>query len=128
MRIAVLVATASTVLTASAPGAELVFASGSADLANPDAPVLTQLAQLLKEDAQLRLRVVGHTDSTGNPASNLTLSQKRADSVKARLVALSGCDVKRILAEGVGQDGPLEENDTPEGRAVNRRVEISVAR
>lgn len=107
---------------------ELVFASGSAELKNPDAPLLVKLAARLKADAALKLRVVGHTDDTGDAAKNKALSLKRAESVKKRLVALAGCDEKRVIADGLGQESPLEENTTPEGRAVNRRVEITVAR
>jgi len=84
-------------------------------------PVLDTLAQYLKASPAVALEIQGHTDSIGGAASNLTLSQKRADAVKAYLVS-AGIDAKRLTAKGSGLTVPLADNKTPEGRACNRRV------
>lgn len=98
------------------------FRTGSADLDIAAAPVLTQLRDALVADDGLRLRIVGHTDSQGTPQANLPLSQRRAASVRAWLVA-SGVPEARLLAEGRGQGEPIADNGTEAGRALNRRVE-----
>lgn len=107
---------------------ELSFDVGSAAIKNPDAPVLAAMAELLKAQAAAKLRIVGHTDSTGSAETNKKLSLERAGSVKARIVELSKADAGRISVEGMGPDQPLESNDTPAGRALNRRVEITLGR
>lgn len=107
---------------------ELTFDVNSDVLKGTDWPILTALANLLKSDKSLKIRVAGHTDSTGSPEANKTLSIKRAEAVKKKLVEKYGADEKRILADGMGQDQPIEDNKTPLGRAANRRVEISIIR
>jgi outer membrane protein OmpA-like peptidoglycan-associated protein len=105
---------------------ELSFNVGSAVIKSPDAPVLGAMAALLNTDPTMKLRIVGHTDATGDAASNKTLSLQRAEAVKKRIVELAGTDPARITTEGMGPDQPLEDNGTPAGRALNRRVEITV--
>ncbi len=107
---------------------ELTFDVGSDVLKNPDAPILAAVADVLKGDAAAKLRVVGHTDSTGDAVKNKDLSLRRADAVKKKLTELSGVDPGRIATEGLGPDQPLQDNGAPAGRAVNRRVEIATAR
>ncbi len=107
---------------------ELSFDVGSAAIKNRDAPVLAAMAKLLEAKPDAKLRVVGHTDSTGSAEANKKLSLDRASSVKARIVELGKCQPDRIAAEGMGPDQPLETNDTPAGRALNRRVEITMGR
>lgn len=104
---------------------ELSFDVGSAVIKNPDAPVLAAMAELLKAKPAVKLRIVGHTDSTGSAETNKKLSLDRAGSVKARVVELGKVQPDRIAVEGMGPDQPLESNDTPAGRALNRRVEIT---
>ena len=70
-----------------------------------------------------RLEIAGHTDAAGDPAQNETLSQARAEAVKAALVK-RGIEGGRLAAQGVGETQPVASNDTPEGRAINRRVEL----
>jgi outer membrane protein OmpA-like peptidoglycan-associated protein len=82
-----------------------------------------EIAKLLRTDAQLKLQVEGHTDSSGDPARNRELSRRRAESVVRAVTAL-GIDGARLRASGVGADKPLAGNDTEEGRARNRRVEL----
>ena len=105
---------------------EVSFDVGSAAIKNPDATVLAALAGLLKAQPATKLRIVGHTDSTGSAETNKKLSLARAESVKARIVEMAACRPDRIAVEGMGPDQPLEGNDTPAGRALNRRVEITL--
>jgi len=70
------------------------------------------------------VRVIGHTDSDGNAASNLDLSKRRAAAVKASLSKDFGIDGSRIETDGKGQTEPLAPNNTSEGKAKNRRVEF----
>ena len=86
-------------------------------------PVLVQVAQTLQQHPELVARVVGHTDSTGSPQYNMTLSQNRAQSVVSFLTQ-SGVAAQRLTAQGMGQTQPIADNNTAAGRAENRRVEI----
>ena len=87
------------------------------------APVLDQVTQTLVQHPELVAQVVGHTDSTGQPAYNQTLSQNRAQSV-ASYLAGHGVAGQRLAAQGMGQNQPIADNATEAGRAQNRRVEI----
>ena len=81
---------------------------------------------LIKGNPNADITVEGHTDSTGNKDHNMELSQQRAESVKAALVA-RGVAADRVKTVGVGPDRPIADNKSPEGRANNRRVEIIVS-
>lgn len=85
---------------------------------------IEQIAQLLAQDAKLSIRVVGHTDATGSASHNRQLSQRRAARVVDALVADHGIARGRMEAVGVGSSQPVADNDSEEGRALNRRVEI----
>jgi outer membrane protein OmpA-like peptidoglycan-associated protein len=87
------------------------------------APVLTQVAQTLNQNPEVVAQVVGHTDSTGQPAYNQTLSVNRAQSVTNAL-AQDGVASQRLSASGMGANQPIADNNTEAGRAQNRRVEI----
>ncbi len=101
----------------------VLFATDKWDLLAGAHERLNQVADALKEDADRSVTVLGFTDSQGADAHNMTLSQKRAESVKTYL-ASRGIDGTRLKAEGRGKADPIADNKSPEGRANNRRVEI----
>ena len=98
------------------------FATGKADLKPVAVDRLKIVAETLK-GTQRTILVEGHTDSTGTPEKNLTLSQARAETVRKYLVA-DGIPDGQIRAVGVGQERPVADNKTSAGRAKNRRVEV----
>jgi OmpA-OmpF porin, OOP family len=84
---------------------------------------IMQFADALKENTDLKLKIIGHTDSDGDDAKNLILSKKRAVSVKTKLVAL-GINAARLNTDGKGETQPIGDNKTAAGKAENRRVEF----
>lgn len=84
---------------------------------------INRIVQLMTENPDLKFSVEGHTDSTGNAASNQTLSEQRSQAIVAKLVEL-GIASDRLTAVGKGQNSPIADNNTDEGRAKNRRVEF----
>ena len=87
-------------------------------------PVLAQIAALIRAlDDERQVLIVAHTDDAGRPEHNLDLSRRRADAVRLALIA-QGAPVERLRGEGRGGTEPLADNDTPEGRAMNRRIEL----
>ncbi|WP_162455553.1 OmpA family protein [Pseudoxanthomonas kalamensis] len=101
----------------------IFFDTGKASLKAESDASLEQVVILMGQQPQLKLLVVGHTDSTGNAATNMKLSQQRADSVRKALIA-QGVAATRLSAQGVGSSVPVASNDTEDGRAQNRRVEL----
>lgn len=102
---------------------DLAFESGAAVLAQGDYASLAALAGWLAANPGQRIALVGHTDATGGLAANIALSKRRADAVRARLVNGHGIAAGQLEAEGAGWLAPRAPNLTPEGRALNRRVE-----
>ena len=86
---------------------------------------LADIAQMLTDDAMLKLMIEGHTDSDGNDASNLELSERRAKSVKNYLIDTYKIAAERLESKGLGESKPIDANTTPEGKANNRRVELA---
>lgn len=103
------------------------FETGSANLTAASNVQLEMLARVLSEYPDLKVTVAGHTDNTGDPAANLALSEQRAQSVRAALIAM-GIDGGRITAAGYGDSKPEASNDTEAGRAENRRVEVMLSK
>jgi OmpA-OmpF porin, OOP family len=102
----------------------LYFDTGKADVKPSSAPALEQVADLLKQQPGLNLYVVGHTDDAGGLDANMALSKARADAVVQRLVRNYNISAGRLRAGGVGPLAPVATNDTDDGRALNRRVEL----
>jgi outer membrane protein OmpA-like peptidoglycan-associated protein len=86
---------------------------------------LAKLVKLLNANPTLRIELGGHTDNVGADAANMTLSDQRAKAVRDNLIA-NGIDGARITAKGYGETKPVATNDTEEGRALNRRTEVTV--
>ena len=99
------------------------FDTGKAVVLPDSENVLGEVVKLLQQNADLKLRVEGHTDNQGAAAANQTLSEKRAQAVVAWLVA-HDVSASRLTAKGLGQTAPVADNSTPDGRAKNRRVEL----
>jgi OOP family OmpA-OmpF porin len=105
---------------------KIFFASGSDKILPASFPALDNIVAILKANTTLKLIVEGYTDNVGKPASNLTLSQKRAEAVTNYLVQ-KGLDANRLEALGYGQERAVADNSTPAGRAANRRVELKLS-
>jgi OmpA-OmpF porin, OOP family len=103
----------------------LNFESATTQLTPQSTATVNNLAEVLKAYPNARVELVGHTDNTGAPDSNQTLSQDRANAVKAMLVS-QGVNGDAIATNGYGQTRPVATNDTPEGRERNRRLELNV--
>ena len=102
----------------------IYFDTNRSDVKPESKPALAEIAKLLKKDPGLKLYVVGHTDSTGLLDANLKLSQARGESVVRSLVAEHGIAAARLKGLGVGPAAPVASNDTEDGKAKNRRVEL----
>jgi len=100
------------------------FDTDKATIKSDSEEILGEIASLLKDQPELKLRVVGHTDATGTYEYNMELSQKRAESVVNYLVDSHDIASERLSAHGVGSLAPVGANDSEEGRALNRRVEL----
>lgn len=85
---------------------------------------LKEIANILKENPGVRVKIVGHTDSDGADAANLDLSKRRGAAVKSELVNSFGIDASRLESDGLGETKPIAPNDTPANKALNRRVEF----
>ncbi len=102
---------------------DVLFDSGSATLQPGAQDKLREVARVFMRYPRTRLEIIGHTDSRGSDASNQSLSDRRATAVRTALVS-EGVEAGRIAVRGVGETRPVATNDTAEGRAQNRRVEI----
>jgi outer membrane protein OmpA-like peptidoglycan-associated protein len=102
-----------------------IFFDSGKDVVRPEStPTLKEIAAMLGEHPDLLLTIEGHTDNVGVAATNLSLSQRRAEAVRTALIAQHGIDGSRLVAKGLGQTVPAATNSTPEGRQQNRRVEL----
>lgn len=100
------------------------FETGKADLKGESMGFINELAKWLKENPTIKLEIGGHTDSDGTPEDNLALSEQRANTVRHQLKLL-GIDELRLTTKGYGETKPISDNTTTEGKANNRRVELT---
>ena len=105
---------------------DVLFAFNKAELTLQAGPRLDKLASFLKQFPQRKLLVEGYTDGVGGDAYNNELSERRAESIRDALVQ-RGVDITRIVTKGYGKAYPVGDNGNPEGRAMNRRVEVVIA-
>mgnify|MGYP001765702603 FL=1 len=106
------------------PG-NITFATDSDAIAGSFYAPLNNLANSFRQYNQNSIEIVGHTDNTGSHSYNMSLSQRRAQSVASYLIA-QGVDGSRLSTRGAGPDQPIASNATPDGRAQNRRVEVTL--
>lgn len=104
----------------------ILFDTGKASIKKESAKVLNDIVDILKKYPQAKFSIDGHTDSVGSETSNQRLSEGRALSVKSFLVE-NGIDEFRLSSQGFGESKPVASNDTRDGKAQNRRVEINLA-
>ncbi len=102
---------------------DVLFETGQTDLAPAARGNLEDVVELLQTEPDKRIRIEGHTDSTGPASVNQRISQQRAEAVRNDLVAM-GIDADRIQTVGMGEDFPIATNETSEGRSRNRRVDV----
>lgn len=104
---------------------DISFQTNRSDIQGNFAPILDRFAEGLRNNPNAQVRIIGHTDSTGNDGINDPLSLARAESARNYLTA-RGVNGARVQVQGMGSRQPVATNDTPAGRAHNRRVEIFV--
>jgi len=109
------------------PGIKILFQTNSAQLLAESNVILDEVASVMEQNAKLRIRVEGHTDNVGKPEYNKDLSTKRAASVRTYLVG-KGLAEDRLESTGCGQEVPVAENKTEDGKQQNRRVEFVILR
>ncbi|MGV8814864.1 MAG: OmpA family protein [Gelidibacter sp.] len=102
----------------------ILFDSGSAKIKPQSLGIVLQISQVLLQDENINLNIVGHTDAEGNSDTNLKLSKERAQAVKDALVNLYNIPANRLQTDGKGASVPVAENSTADGKAQNRRVEF----
>ena len=103
---------------------ELYFDFNSERIRNESDPTLREIAEVLRRNPDWTLAVEGHTDNVASDTYNLELSSRRAAAVKAALGTRFGIAAARLTTAGFGESSPRDRNDTLEGRARNRRVEL----
>ena len=103
----------------------IYFDFASADIKPQSKPTLDEIAEVMAAHSDWKLNVAGHTDNIGGDAFNLQLSRQRAEAVKTALVTQYKISPERLTTAGYGASSPVETNETMEGRARNRRVELS---
>ncbi|MDY7393967.1 OmpA family protein [Aureibaculum sp. 2210JD6-5] len=102
----------------------ILFDSGSANIKPQSYGIIRQISQVLLQESDMKLNIIGHTDADGSDEANKTLSKKRADAVKNALISVYNIDASRLQTEGKGESVPVGDNNTPDGKAQNRRVEF----
>lgn len=105
---------------------DVLFATNKADLKSSGLMNINKLAQFLQENPNRQVIIEGYTDSTGSAAYNQTLSERRATSVQVALIKM-GVEPRRIVTTGYGKQYPIADNSSVSGRAMNRRVEVTIS-
>ena len=106
-------------------GRIIEFDSGSSNIRDSSKKILDEIAQRIVSLGAKTVEVIGHTDNQGNPSNNLILSRARAEAVKIYLIQKS-IAAEKIVTNGLGDAQPVADNDTPEGRTRNRRIEFRI--
>jgi outer membrane protein OmpA-like peptidoglycan-associated protein len=102
------------------------FATGKAELVGNSTSLLDEVVKVMTDHPEItKIRIEGHTDNTSTKSFNQRLSDERAAAVRAYLIS-KGIKADRMVSKGFGQDKPIADNTTDEGRAANRRVEIHI--
>lgn len=109
------------------PGVRILFATNSDQLLDESFPILDEVVSVMEQNQRLRIRVEGHTDSDGKPEYNQELSTRRAASVRNYLIS-KGVAEDRLESTGCGQNVPVADNATEDGKQQNRRVEFVILR
>jgi outer membrane protein OmpA-like peptidoglycan-associated protein len=106
---------------------KIYFDTNKATIKKVSFSLLDEIAKVIRDNPDIKvIEVSGHTDSQGNDATNLKLSQARAESVVKYLTTTGGIEAGRLVAKGYGETKPVDSNDTDAGRAMNRRVEFNI--
>ena len=102
----------------------ILFDTGSANIQPQSMGIIRQISQVLQQEPNMQLNIIGHTDADGDTDTNMALSERRAEAVKHTLVTIYNVDTSRLSTEGKGESDPIGNNDTTDGKAQNRRVEF----
>lgn len=102
----------------------ILFATNSAEVKNDSDGAIKEVAAALQENPEMKIKIVGHTDTDGKAEANLVLSGKRAEAVRELLVKVYKINISRIVTEGKGSSAPLTDDTSEEGKTKNRRVEF----
>ena len=102
----------------------ILFDSGSANIKPQSYGIIRQISQVLMQDNNIRLNIIGHTDADGSDDTNMKLSKDRADAVRNALISIYKVPGDRLSTEGKGETEPVADNSTSDGKAQNRRVEF----
>jgi outer membrane protein OmpA-like peptidoglycan-associated protein len=105
---------------------DVLFDLNRSELKSSGMRNVQQLAQFLQDNPERKVIIEGHTDSTGSDSYNQSLSERRAMSVKSALVRI-GVDPSRLVTQGYGKEFPIADNTSQSGRAMNRRVEVTIS-
>jgi len=102
----------------------ILFDSGSANIQPQSMGIIRQISQVLLQEKDMNLNIIGHTDSDGDDTANMKLSEARSEAVKSALVNVYNIDSGRLTTAGKGESEPVGDNGTVDGKAQNRRVEF----
>lgn len=102
----------------------ILFDSGSANIQPQSMGIIRQISQVLLQEKDMNLNIIGHTDSDGDDTANMKLSEARSEAVKSALVNIYNIDSARLTTAGKGESEPVGDNGTVDGKAQNRRVEF----